>query len=918
MPDWKKEIEAAIATLNLSAAREAEVVEELSQHLNDRYEELLISGVGKEEAYRILKQNLIDGKLVAGLKATVRESPTPIPIGREKQERPLAGLWNDLHYGARLLIKSPGFAIVAILSLALGIGANTTIFQLIDAVRLRTLPVNKPDQLARVAIVNSPHCCSGDFYSSDSDLTGDLWKSVHDRQQGFSAIAAWADTRINVGAGGEAHYANVLLVSGDFFHVLGLQPFVGRLISPTDDYRGCGVQGAVLSYPFWQREFGGRPDAVGSKLLLNGHPFQVIGVAPASFYGLEVGQNFDAALPLCSEPVFSTNPNRPSLMESPAVWWLAAIGRLKPGWTLERASAQLDAISPALFAATVPTGYDATAKKDYLTFHLGALPAATGVSVLRKDYDSSLWVLLAMSGLVLLIACANLANLMLARASARQREMALRLTLGASRKRLIRQLLAESLLLATLGMLAGVGLAQILSRALVAFLSTQQNPVFVELTPDWLVLGFAAGLAILTCILFGLAPAIQASRTEPGVALKAGARGTTAGRSHFLLRQVFVVSQVALSLVLLTAALLFVRSFRNIVTLNAGFQQDHVLIADFEFSPLKLPAENQMIFKHELLSRVQAIPGVSSAAEVQMIPMSQSGWDSNIDIPGGAEQQDVTFNRISPGYFQTMETPLLAGRDFDGTDIPAAPRKAIVNQAFARKYYGGANPVGKVFNDSDMPSKTYQIVGMVKDSKFRDMREDPTPTVYLSFTQSNGPEQRSTFMIRSDESLDSLIPSIDRTANQINPSMEIGYTVLKTQIREGLLRERLMATLSGFFGVLATLLAVIGIYGVISYVVLQRKNEIGVRMALGADRTRIVRMVLGDAAILISIGVLAGTAMTVASGNAAAAMLYGLRPRDPATLAAAIAGIAVVGVAASLMPALRAANIHPVAALREE
>ncbi|MFC5861800.1 ADOP family duplicated permease [Acidicapsa dinghuensis] len=918
MHDWSKEIEKAITPLNLSAAREAEVVEELGQHLSDRYEDLLISGVSEEQARQILKQDLTDGKLVAGLKATLRETSVPIPIGREKQERLLAGIWNDLQYGARLLSRSPGFAIVAILSLALGIGANTTIFQLLDAVRLRMLPVKKPEQLARVAIVNSPHCCSGDFYSSNSDLTGDLWKSVHDRQQGFSAIAAWADTRINVGAGGEAHYANALLVSGDFFHVLEIQPFAGRLISPADDYRGCGVQGAVLSYPFWQREFGGRPGVVGGKLLLNGHPFQIIGITPASFYGLEVGQNFDAALPLCSEPVFSTNPNRPSLMDSPAVWWLAAIGRLKPGWTLERASSQLDAISPGIFAATLPAGYDAAAKKDYLTFHLGALPSATGVSALRKDYDSPLWILLAMSGLVLLIACANLANLMLARASARQREMALRLTLGASRKRLIRQLLAESLLLATLGMLAGVGLAQIMSRALVAFLSTQQNPVFVELTPDWRVLGFVAGLAILTCILFGLAPAIQASQTEPGVALKAGARGTTAGRNHFLLRRIFVISQVALSLVLLTAALLFVRSFRNIVTLNAGFQQDHILIADFEFAALMLPPKNQMIFKQALLSRIEAIPGINSAAEVQMIPMSQSGWDSNIDIPGGAEQQDVTLNRISPGYFQTMETPLLAGRDFDHTDLPAAPRKAIVNQAFARKFYGGANPVGKVFHDSDAPAKPYEIVGMVKDSKFHDMREDPPPTVYVSFTQSNGPEQRSTLVIRSEESLDSLIPSINRAANQINPSMEIGYTVLKTQIREGLLRERLMATLSGFFGALATILAVIGIYGVISYVVLQRRNEIGVRMALGADRTRIVRMVLGDAAILISIGVLTGTAMTIASGNAAAAMLYGLKPRDPGTLAAAIAGIAVVGVAASFMPALRAANIHPVAALREE
>ena len=918
MRDWSKDIEDAIASLNLSAAREAEVVEELSQHLNDRYDELLIAGVGEEQAYRILMQDLTDGKLVAGLKATIHTALQPVPVGREGREKLFAGLWNDLRYGARLLVRSPSFAIVAILSLALGIGANTTIFQLLDAVRLRTLPVQDPDRLARVAIVNSPHCCRGDFYSRNADLTGGLWNALHDQQQGFSAIAAWATNRFNLGQGGEARYANALLVSGDFFNVLGIQPVVGRLISPADDYRGCGVQGAVLSYAFWQREFGGRPEALGSKLALNGYPFQVIGVAPASFYGLEVGQNFDAALPICSEPVFSTNPNRPSLMDSPTAWWLAAIGRLKPGWTSERASAQLDAISPGIFAATLPGEYDAISKKNYLSFHLGALPAATGVSRLRKDYEYPLWVLLALSGLVLLIACANLANLMLARASSRQREMALRLTLGASRSRLIRQLLAESSLLAALGTAAGVALAQILSRALVAFLSSQQRPIFVELTPDWRVLGFAAGLALLTCILFGLTPAIQASRTEPGVAMKVSARGATAGRGRFLFRRALVVSQVALSLVLLTTALLFGRSFRNIVTLNAGFQRDHLLIATFEFSPLKLAPESQMTFKHELLSRVQAIPGVSSAAEILMVPMSHSGWDDNIDIPGGAQRQDVTLNRVSPGYFQTMETPLLVGRDFNQTDTPVSPRTAIVNEAFARKYYGQVNPVGKVFHDSGAPDKTYQIVGMVKDSKFYDLREDPVPTVYVSFTQANGPEQNSTLMIRSDESLLPLISSINHAANEINPSMVLSFTVFRTQIREGLLRESLMATLSGFFGVLATMLAVIGLYGVISYTVIQRRNEIGVRMALGAMRSNILHMVLRDAAILLGIGLVAGTGLTIAAGTAAASMLYGLKPRDPLTLAAAIAGIVVIGLAASFLPAQRAANIHPMAALHEE
>jgi len=914
MPDWPKEIRAAIAELALEPTREAEVVEEMSLHLRDRYDEMLSSGVDAEQAYRTLLQELNDGSLVRGLKATVRKADPPMATGKAGNERWFASLWSDLRYGARPLGKNPGFAVVAILSLALGIGANTTIFQLLDAVRLRTLPVKAPEQLATVRII-SPQCCRGNFYSNHADLTGNVWNRLREQQQGFSEIAAWSPFTYNLGQGGEARNADTLMVSGDFFAVLGVQPLLGRLISPADDYRGCGAQGAVLSYAFWQREYGGQPGVLGSKLTLNGHPFQIMGVAPPSFYGIEVGRNFGVAIALCSEPIFST---KGALMDNPTSWWIATIGRLKPGWTLERASTQLNAISPGIFAATLPGEYDAIAKKDYLSFRLAALPAATGVSALRTDYEDPLWLLLALSGLVLLIACANLANLMLARASTRQREMALRLTLGASRSRLIRQLLAESLLLAGLGTFAGVVLAQILSRALVAFLSTQQNRIFMELTPDWRVLGFAAGLALLTCLLFGLTPAIQASRTEPGGVMKASGRGATAGRDRFLLRRALVVSQVALSLVLLTGAFLFVRTFRNLLTLNMGFQQDHILIADFDFSPLKLPLESQMAYKHDLLARMQAVSGVSSAAETLVVPMNHSGWNDNVDIPDGPQRQLVAFNRISPGYFRTMETPLLAGRDFNQIDTPKSPRVAIVSEAFARKFFGGANPVGRIFHDTGGPDKTYQIIGLVKDTKYWEMREDPVAIVFVSFTQANGPEEHSTLMIRSNEALLPLISSIKRAANEMNPAIVLDFSVLKTQIREGLLRERLMATLSGFFGLLAAALAMIGLYGVISYMVIRRRNEIGVRMALGASRTDIILMILREAAILLVIGLTMGTALTLVAGSAAASMLYGLKARDPLTLGLSILGMVAVALIASLLPAQRAATVHPMVALREE
>jgi predicted permease len=395
-------------------------------------------------------------------------------------------------------------------------------------------------------------------------------------------------------------------------------------------------------------------------------------------------------------------------------------------------------------------------------------------------------------------------------------------------------------------------------------------------------------------------------------------RGLTASRDRFLLRRGLVVSQIAMSLVLLTGAFLFVRTFRNLMTEDAGFAQDHILVVDFDFSTLKLAPASQMAFKQALLARMQNIPGVSSAAETLVVPLNHSGWDNNIDISNGPQRQDAMFSRVSPGYFRTMETPLLAGRDFNQTDTPNSPRVAIVNEAFTQKFMGGANPLGKVFIDSGKPDQTYQVVGLVRNTKYYELREDAKPIAFVSFTQANGPEEESKLMIRSDEPLASVISSIKHDANEMNPSMVLTFSVLKTQIREGLLREQLMATLSGFFGALATILAMVGLYGVISYMVVHRRNEIGVRMALGATRNDILVMVLREAAILLLIGLTIGTGLALAAGTAAASMLYGSKPEDPLTLGAAIVGMAAVAIIASLLPARRAATVHPMEALREE
>jgi putative ABC transport system permease protein len=919
MPDWKRELREAIAAARLNAdpTREEAVVEELVQDLAERHEELVRNGTKEEDAARMLREELRDTRFLAGLRPRLEGQQQPAAPGVDGQERFLAGLSRDMRLGARLLRANPAFALVAILSLTLGIGANTAIFELLDAVLLRSLPVAAPEQLAEVRL-NHPGRI-GNSVARQQDFSSAQWKEVEKEQQGFSEIAAWSTEGFNLGKGGEARYAKGLWVSGDFFHVLQMQPEFGRLLTKSDDYKGCGVQGAVISDGFWQREFGGRTDVIGKTLSLNGEPFSIIGVTPASFSGLEPGFTFDVALPLCSET--TANGDQP-YSEQATTWWLAVIGRLKPGWTVERAAVQLNTVAPEIFAATLPAEaeYDAAAREKYLKFTFRVSPAGTGVSELRASYAAPLFVLLAISGLVLLIACANLANLMLARASAREREMALRVTLGASRARLVQQMLVESLLLAAIGAAGGAALAQVLGKLLIGFISSEDNPIFLPLAADWRVLLFTTALGVLTCLLCGMAPALHAARSDPGAAMKGG-RGSTSGRRGLALRRGLVVSQVALSLVLLVAALLFVRTFRNLVSVNAGLQQD-VLVADFDFSPLKLPVARRPEYKRELLANVRTVPGVDAAAEVINVPLMGSGWNRFIDIPErDIHRRLVDFNAVSDQFFQTLEVPLLAGRDFDERDTVNSPPVAIVNERFAQEILGGSNPIGATFR-VNRGVKIYQIVGLVANTKYRDVREEFQPIIFLAESQHADPDAESdtdsTFVIRSGESAASMIGALKELAERTNPEIVLNFSVLRTSVLRGLARERLMATLSGFYGALAATLAMVGLYGIISYIVVRRRNEIGIRMAMGAGRMRILRMILREATVLLAAGLAIGVVLVLAMGGAARVMLFGVKPSDGASLAMALAGLAFVAVCASLIPAARATGVQPAEVLREE
>ncbi len=919
MPDWKNEVRTYLAAAKLGPELESDVAEELAQHLNDRYHELIAAGSTLDQAQQAVLQELREGKLAAALDAVLGPAIPAIPPGSSEAGSVVGGVARDLRYALRVLRMNPGFTVVAVLSLALGIGANTAIFQLLDAVRLRTLPVKDPEQIADIRVTHAPNGRTGSFRGRAPMLTTALWQQVRAHQQGFTDVAAWGSLRANFHQGGEAKYGDVLYASGNLFDLIGVPPLLGRVILPADDSPECNSAGAVVSYSYWQRELGGR-SPLGEIVRVEGHPFEVIGVTPPYFFGLEVGHTFEVAVPLCAEKIISTQS---PLLNNPQGWWLAAVGRLKSGWTLERATAQLEAISPAIFQTTLPAAYDATDRKDYLAMKLEARPGGAGVSELRRDYGSSLWVLQAISGLVLLIACANLANLMLARASARQREMAIRLAIGASRGRLIRQLLSESFLIACLGAASGVVLAQLLSKALVGFLATEHSRIFIDLQLDWNVLAFTAGLAIVTCLIFGLTPAIQASGIAPAEAMKAGGRGLTSGRESFGLQRGMVVSQVALSLVLIVGAFLFVRTLRNLMTLDAGFQQNHILVADLDLTALKVPVANLIPFKRELRERMQAIPGVTSVAETRILPLSGDGWNDRIATQDRKQSGHsvATFNRVSPGYFKTVGTPLLAGRDFNQNDTRSSPQVAIVTETFARKFMDGINPIGRTFGavqQEGKPDRLYQIVGLVKDSKYQDLREDFTPLAFLDADQADDPDPEAQLVVYSNQSLENLATAVRRTAAEINPAIVLQFTVFQTMVRDRLVRERLMATLSGFFGGLAALLAMIGLYGVISYMVVRRRNEIGIRMALGADRRSILSLIMGEAATLLGFGLVVGIVLSLAATTAAKALLFGMKPGDPLTLLVATISLAVVAAVASFWPAHRAAHLDPMIALRDE
>ena len=672
---------------------ELEMDDELRGYLEAAAEQKIRSGMSAAEAWRAARVEM-------GSLESVKDE-----IRSAGWEAAVEAFWRDVRYSVRVLAKAPVFAAVVVLTLALGIGANTAIFSFIDAILLRSLPVHQPEELVEV---------------SHTSFTNPLWEQVRDRQDVLSGVFAWSVDRFNLSKAGMVRYTDGIWVSGDFFRTLGLTPAAGRLFSAEDDRRGCAAR-AVLSYSFWQDHYGGASAAIGTPISLNGHPFEVTGVAPAGFFGMDIGSKFDVAIPICAATVFDGPQSR---LGRRSWWWLRIVGRPTPGTGMARLKARLAVLSPAIYGAAVPQNWDSESQKNFLRRVLDPVPAATGLSGLRQQYEQPLRVLMAIVGLVLLIACANIASLLMARAASRGREMAMRQALGASRFRLIRQLITECVLLSFGG--AGLGLlfARWGNAFLLHYLSTVHNTVFLDFSLDKGVLAFTGTIAMITGLLCGVAPAFRGTRGSLTAAIKETHAGERGVRGQF--RLWIVASQVGLSLVVLVTAGLLLRSFWNLASLDIGFDRNHVLLVNVNLTKTNatVPKAEYVATYDQIESSLRALPNVVSAARSMMTPLSNTEWNTLVhsDVPQSlvGDEALAYFNFVSPTYFETLRSPLLAGRNFDRSDTGTSPPVAVINQAMARRFFPGLDPVGHTFRVEGEARKLeppVEVVGVVKDAK---------------------------------------------------------------------------------------------------------------------------------------------------------------------------------------------------------
>jgi putative ABC transport system permease protein len=880
-----------------------DVVDELACHLADLHASALRDGASDAEA---------DRRALEALSAA-----SFLELSKRPRARRAGGYAHDFRVSIRHLIATPMVTTIAVVSLALGIGANTAIFSLVNSLVLRALPVKEPQRLAVLTDTGTPR--------GNDTWTFPVWQELRARAL-FENAFAWATRRFNLADGGVTEFVDGIWTSWEIFDTLGVTPSIGRGFTEADDRPGGGPDGpvAVISYAFWQRRFGGDADAIGRRLTVERVPFTVVGVMPSDFFGPDVGRRVDVAIPIGTEPLIR---GAESSLDKRDSWWLDVMARLKTDQSLVSATAAVQAIQPQIRAATLPTDWtQSDLDTHFLKDKFVLTAAATGNSRLRNQYQRPLWTIMIVVVLVLLIACANIANLLLARATARRHEWSVRIALGASRWRLVRLLLTESFILSIVGAGLGVLVARWGSALLVSQLSTQTSTVFLDLGLDWRVLAFTTGVTVLTTLLFGIAPAVRAAGAAPMEAIQAQGRGPDSSSARLSIASALVVVQVALSVTLVVAAALFTRTFVNLANLRVGFEPGGVLIVSM--NALRAPIEpSQRLATYErALHAVEALPGVRSATLSFVTPLSGYNWGTRFEVSGGVPlpegQRSSLRNQVSPAFFETYGQRVVAGRNFTQRDRAGAPFVAVVNEAFSRKYLNGASPIGHTIHSAGItPGPPLEIVGVVEDAVYRRLRDPAPSTVYTPVGQNDEddlPIEQFELSVRAERGSPArLTRSIADAIASVNRDLAVTFRPLADQVNAAFAQERIVAMLASFFGGLALLLAGLGLYGVTSYVVSRRRTEIGIRMALGAAPDSVIRLVLGRVAVLVGVGVIVGTVVSLWASQYVSSLLFGLQPRDPATLLGSAAILAAVGTIAAWLPAYRASRIDPAIVLRD-
>ncbi len=833
----------------------------------------------------------------------------------------MSNVLSDLRFALRGLRRSPLFATVAILSLALGIGANTAIFTLIDQILLRKLPVRAPDELVMLH-QQGPH--NGSNMGSRMH-SYPLYQDFQQKAEPLADVLCRRLVAASLSVDNRTERVEAEMVSGNYFSLLGVQPALGRVFNSQEDdqiYRGHPV--VVLSHGYWVSRFASDPGVVGKKILINDYPMTIVGVSAEGFAGVDPAQSPQIRVPILMKPVMVPDWEWVH-MDDRRTRWVQVFARLKPGYTVESAQAPLQGLFTQIrnYEATLPAAkeWSAYSREQFLKGSLIVTSAAMGYSGLRNDFSTALVVLMCMVGLVLLIACANVANLLIARGFMRQKEIAVRLSLGSSRGRLVRQLLVESLVLSCIGGALGVVLSIVLTRGLLALVPSQGQPLLISPAPDPRILTFTICLTLLTGIIFGLLPALRASRPDPWTTLK-DTVGSIAGTGGSLfLRKGLVTAQVALSFLLLFGAGLFVRSLQNLKTTDTGVALDNLVT--FQLSPALngYDETRAMLFYEQLLERIRTAPGVRSAAIAAVPILAGSEWDSSTAVEGhqakDGEDMQAFMNAFSPGYFETMKIPILEGRDFRSSDAKENSTVAIVNRRFAEHFFPGKSAIGKRLGRGGGPNAklTIEIIGVVGDSLYEGPREGVHRQVFVPYWGKGD----GTFYVRTETASSSAYSLLRNEVQRLDPSLPL-YQVktLEGQLDETLLTDRLIALLSAGFGLLATLLASVGLYGVMAFVVARRRKELGIRLALGAQPGLVIWLVMREVLLLLAIGLAVGIPAAMALGRYVSSQLYGIQPNDPVIAASTVVLLALVSAAAGLIPAHRASRIDPILALRHE